>query len=275
MSEARSTVDHDAIANEVSGLLGTGRQVAPFSSRFDGFGMQDAYRVTAKVKALRERAGEVPVGRKIGFTNRTIWAEYGVYAPIWGYVYDRTMHDLASIRGEFSLRGLSQPKIEPEIVFGLAAAPRPGMKPRDLLSCIDWVAQGYEIVQSIYPDWRFAPADTVAACGLHGALLIGPRREVRGHEDDWASTLSGFEIDLLLDGKVVDHGAARNVLDGPLHALLHLLDVLAADSDNPPLVAGEVVTTGTLTRALDIRPGEVWSTRMAGVALEGTSVRFT
>jgi 2-oxo-3-hexenedioate decarboxylase len=269
------TVDHDAIAAEAFALLGAGKQVAPFSSRLDGFEMKHAYRVAAKVRALRERAGETPRGRKIGFTNRTIWAEYGVYAPIWGYVYDRTMHDLASVGGEFSLRGLSQPKIEPEIVFGFAAAPRPGMTPCDLLSCIDWVAQGYELVQSIYPDWRFAPVDTVAAYGMHGALLIGPRQAVRGNEDDWASSLSSFEIDLLLDGKVADHGAARNVLDGPLFAVRHLLDVLAADTDNPPLAAGEVVTTGTLTRALDIHSGETWSTRMTGVGLEGTSIKFT
>jgi len=32
----------------------------------------------------------MPVGRKIGFTNRTIWAEYNVYGPICGYVYNRT-----------------------------------------------------------------------------------------------------------------------------------------------------------------------------------------
>ena len=268
-------MDHDAIAGEAFALLGTGRQVAPFSSRFDGFDLKEAYRVAAKVRSLRERAGETPRGRKIGFTNRTIWAEYGVYAPMWGYVYDRTLHDLAAIGGEFSLRGLCEPKIEPEIAFGLAAVPRPGMSPDELMSCIDWLAQGYEIVQSVYPGWRFAPADTVAAVGMHGALLTGPRHKVRGHETSWVSSLSGLEIDLLRDGHVIDHGAARNVLDGPLFALLHLLDVLAADSDNPPVAAGEVITTGTLTRAFDIRPGEVWSTRMTGVALEGTSVRFT
>jgi hypothetical protein len=26
---------------------------------------------------MHERRGEMPVGRKIGFTNRTVWAEYG------------------------------------------------------------------------------------------------------------------------------------------------------------------------------------------------------
>jgi 2-oxo-3-hexenedioate decarboxylase len=43
---------------------------------------------------MHEMRGEVPVGRKIGFTNRTIRAEYNVYGPVWGYVYNRTVHNL-------------------------------------------------------------------------------------------------------------------------------------------------------------------------------------
>jgi 2-oxo-3-hexenedioate decarboxylase len=265
----------DAIAAEVLSLLGSGRQVAPFSQRYPAFDLRDAYGVTAKVRALREKSGETARGRKIGFHNRTIWAEFGVYAPIWGYVYDRTLHDLANIGEAFPLAGLPAPRIEPEIIFGLAAAPRPGMDMKELLSCIDWVAQGFEVVQSIYPDWRFAPADAVAAFGMHGALLVGPRHPLRGAEEALVSALSSFEIDLACNGEAVDHGLARNVLDGPLFALRHLIDVLAEDGSNPPLAAGEVITTGTLTGAPMIRPGEVWSTRLTGIALQGVTVRFS
>ena len=275
MSEAQEATNLDAIAAEAFSMLGSARQIAPFSSRYRDFDLADAYRVTTKVRALRERSGEIARGRKIGFTNRTIWAEYGVYAPIWGYVYDRTIHDLDNIDGTFSLAGLSDPRIEPEIVFGLSAAPRPGMNEAELLSCIGWAAQGFEIVQSIFPEWRFAAADTVAAFGLHGALLIGQRHPLRGAEAVWTSELSAFEIDLYRAGEPADHGSARNVLDGPLFALRHLVEVLARDQTNPPLAAGEIVTTGTLTRALPIRPGEAWSTRLTGIALEGASVRFT
>ena len=44
--------------------------------------------------ALHQRrlgAGWKPLGRKIGFTNRSIWPRYGVFEPIWGMVYDRTL----------------------------------------------------------------------------------------------------------------------------------------------------------------------------------------
>ena len=148
-------------------------QVAPFSSRHPDFELEDAYRVTAAVRALRERRGERPVGRKIGFANRTIWAEYNVHAPMWGYVYDRTVHDLPKEGMDVSVRDLAEPRIEPEIAFGLVAAPAAGMNKQALLGCIDWVAHGFEIVQSIFPNWTFLAADTIAAYGLHGALLSG------------------------------------------------------------------------------------------------------
>jgi 2-oxo-3-hexenedioate decarboxylase len=274
MSDTQAAPDLDAIAGEVCSILGTGRQIAPFSSRYPGFDLKQAYRVAAKVRALREKRGESPRGRKIGFTNRTIWAQYGVYAPIWGYVYDRTIHDLDDVRGRFSLAGLADPRIEPEIIFGLSAAPRPGMHAKELPACIGWVAQGFEVVQSAFPDWRFAAADTVAAFGLHGALLIGPRHPLCGAEEVWASALASFEIDLFRGGEPVDHGAAGNVLDGPLFALAHLIDALAEDSANPPLAAGEIVTTGTLTQALPVHAGEVWNTRLTGIALDGVRVEF-
>jgi 2-oxo-3-hexenedioate decarboxylase len=264
---------HD-IAKEVLAVLGTGRQLDPFSKVFPDFGLKDAYTVTAAVRAEREARGERSIGRKIGFTNRTIWAEYGVYAPIWGYVYDHTVQDLTSEGLTVSLNGLAEPRIEPEIMFGLAAPPEPGMNERQLIQCIDWIAHGFEIVQSIFPNWVFQAPDTVAAYGLHGKLFIGPRHSAASRPDEWIRKLARFEVDLSRNGTPVDHGVAANVLDGPLLALRHLVEALARDAQNPRLSAGEIVTTGTLTRAFPVVPGEEWSTTLTGLPLENARIRF-
>jgi len=55
---------------------------------------------------------------------------------------------------------------------------------------------------------------------------------------------------------------------------VHLVELLAVDRINPPLSAGEIVTTGTLTRALPVAPGETWMTKLTGVALDGIRVLF-
>ena len=94
------------------------------------------------------------------------------------------------------------------------------------------------------------------------------------HAADWGRTLSTFEIDLKRNGTVVDHSRATNVLGGPVSALRHLIDILARGQINPPLAAGEIVTTGTLTRALPVSGGETWTTELIGVALNGICVRF-
>ena len=86
--------------------------------------MAEAYAVTAELRRLREQRGERPVGRKIGFTNRTIWAQFGVDGPNWGDLFDTTVRDVP-ISFEFTLGEMPEPLIEPEIVFGLAGALAP------------------------------------------------------------------------------------------------------------------------------------------------------
>jgi 2-oxo-3-hexenedioate decarboxylase len=270
--ETDSRIDVPVIAAEAFGVLDTGRQIAPFSSRFPDFSLDDAYRVTAAVRQMREARGEIAIGRKFGFTNRTTWPDY---APMWGYVYDRTVHDLAGLGGTVSLAGLAEPRIEPEIVFRLAATPMLGMDERALLGCIDGVAHGFEIVQSIYPGWAFTAPDAVAAFGLHGALLLGPWHPISSNEEAWEQALSTFTVELLRDGETVDRGQASNVLGGPLSALRHLVELLARDSVNPPLTAGENITTGTLTRVPPVGLGEIWSTALTDVALDGIRVQFS
>src|SRR5262250_1467475 len=89
-----SPPDHEAIAIEALAAMDGARQIAPFSVRYPGLSLDDAYRISARLCALRTARGERVIGRKIGFTNRTIWAEYGVYAPMWGFVFDTTVRDL-------------------------------------------------------------------------------------------------------------------------------------------------------------------------------------
>ena len=260
------------IADEAAAAFNSGgRQIHPFSARHPSLTMDDAYGITALANEMRVAKGYRPVGRKIGFTNRRMWDEYGVHAPVWGYVYDRTLHDLAT---PLSLAPYSDPKIEPEIMFGLARAPSPGMDDDVLLTCVGWVAHGYEMVQSIFPGWKFAPPDAVIVDGHHGALLIGPRHEIGANAKEWLRALISFEIELFCDGKLMDKGHALNVLEGPLSTIRYLMDLLARDPDNPPLAAGEIVSTGTLTRALPVKPGESWTTELKGIPLENAALRF-
>jgi 2-keto-4-pentenoate hydratase len=143
----------------------------------------------------------------------------------------------------------------------LAKAPRADMDIAELANCIGWVAPAFEIVQSIYPGWRFDLADCVVAGALHGRLLIGPRIAAPSLD---LQRLPEIVVTLSKDGVEVEKGVGANALDGPIHALAHLVAVLDADPFNPPLAPGEIVSTGTLTDAWPIAPGEMWSARYRG-----------
>lgn len=260
-------------AEAILAALDGGRQIAPLSDADPAFDLAAAGRVSAALTRLRQDRGERPVGRKLGFTNRTIWAEYNVHAPIWGPVYDSTVRPLGP---DFALDALIEPRIEPEIVLRIGRAPQPGLAPAALIDCIDAVALGFEIVQSVYPGWRFRAPDTVAAAALHGALLHGPFVSVApGQAESWRASLAGFDLALHRNGTLADRGNSGNVLGGgPLAALAHLLQLLSDDPAATPLAAGEIVTTGTLTRALPEAPGETWSAVPEGLDLAPIELTF-
>ncbi|MGV3635665.1 MAG: 2-keto-4-pentenoate hydratase [Pseudorhodoplanes sp.] len=268
------TADIQAIAQDALAALDQARPIQPFTARYPDLDMDQAYDVAATIRALRIARGETPVGRKIGFTNRGIWAQYRIDRPIWGDMYAHTtrQHDPSEV---FALAGFCEPQIEPEIVFRLLRAPEPGMDDRAIFDCVEWVAHGFEIVQSIYPGWRFKVPDTVTGFGMHGALRFGePVAVTAKNREALFAELKSFIVILSRGDEVIETGRGTNVLDGPLSALRHLTGVLASDPLNPQLTAGEIVTTGTLTRAYPVNAGEVWSTSISGIPLSGLSIRF-
>jgi len=225
------------------------------------FDVAAAYRQSLAVREQRIERGEVPRGYKIGFTNRNIWPRYQVYAPIWGTVWNTTVTDCEA-HGSVSLSGCCQPRIEPEAVFGMLVCPPRDASLQQLFDAIEWVAPGFEIVQSHLPDWKFKAADTVADAGLHARLLVGRRRPVRtlaASASEFDAMLAATQVTLLHDDQIIDQGCGANVLDSPLRALHHFLQELRQCPGAPDLAAGDIVTTGTWTDAWPVQPGERWS----------------
>jgi 2-oxo-3-hexenedioate decarboxylase len=269
-----ASFDPDSLADELLALHETGSLVTPFSERHSGLTAEAGYRAAARLHASRLERGWKPLGRKVGFTNRTIWPRYGVYEPMWGTVYDRTVIFARAGRASVPLAGLAQPRIEPEICFRLRAAPPVTHDAEALLGAIEWVAHSIEIVQCHHPDWKLKIADCTADNGLHGRLIVGtpiPVAELPG----LAAKLPALEVDLRKGDAVVDRGTGSNVLGSPLEALAFLVEILSQQPDAPPLAAGELISTGTLTDAHPVAPGESWSTAFEGLPLKGLLVSFT
>ncbi len=250
------------------------QQIETFTSRIPEFDLHSAYAVAQLIHDDRVSTGARPAGRKIGFTNSAMWDVYGVREPIWAYMYNHTVTYLAKNTGSCSLGQFAAPMIEPEIVFHFRSAPPIGADVETLVGCIDWVAHAFEIVHCHYPGWKFQPADAVANCALHGTLLVGEPVDIDQLAPDPVTVLQSFSLELSCDGKLIEGGRGSNVLGNPLNALAHLIAVLSKQSKSLPIQADEIVTTGTVTTAKAIRPGESWHSKVQGIALPDLAVEF-
>jgi 2-oxo-3-hexenedioate decarboxylase len=262
---ARRLLDADA----------SGTTLDPITASTPSFDMDAAYEVQAEIAAARRSSGWTPVGRKIGFTNRTLWELYGVDAPMWASVWDRTLVRATDGVADVDLGGLVQPRIEPEVVFGLTGPVPPEGDAAEILRSVGWIAAGFEIVRCPFPGWRFALPDCAAAFGLHGRLVLGTPVAIEDERRDaLVASLASFEATLRRGDEVVDRGVGANVLGSPALALGHLARVVTSQSRHPQLAAGEIITTGTITDAWPVTAGETWRSDYGELGIDGLTVTF-
>jgi 2-keto-4-pentenoate hydratase len=159
----------------------------------------------------------------------------------------------------------------------MAATPPANASLDDLLACVEWVAPGFEVVQSHRPGWVFTAPDTVADGALHAALLVGAKVPVAQLPRDavqFDALLARSRVALRNGGETVEEGAGANVLEGPLHALHHFLQALRQCPGAADLQPGDVVTTGTWTDAWPVEAGQQWTAQF-DAPLSPLNVTFT
>jgi 2-oxo-3-hexenedioate decarboxylase len=267
-------MDATNLAKELIDLHDQPRLVPPFSARFPGLTAETGYAAARQLHAHRLAQGWKLAGRKNGFTNRGLWERYGVNGPMWGAVYDRTLSFARENKAVLSLEGLLQPRIEPEVCFKLKAPPPRTRNPALLLESIEWIAHSIEIVQCSHPGWKMTLPDCVADNALHGRLVVGTPVAVE-RIAGLAGALPFLKVGLFKNQEKIDQGSGANVLDSPLLSLAFLVEILAEQKDSPPLAAGEIISTGTLTDAYPVQAGETWSTDFHGFAARGMEITFT
>ncbi len=273
VADPKNEMTTEAIASELIDALDRTVLLSPLSARFPDLDLAAAYAVGAEITRRRRARGERTIGRKLGFTNQAYWSALGVDAPFWAHIYDCTVAFFDNSEGSVSIGRLAQPRLEPEIVLHFRSAPPTTAGEAELVTHIDWIAFGYEIVQCHFPDWSLQTVDVISDFGVHGALVVGPPLSVAELADP-VETLRNFTITLARDGVEQAHGGGANVLGSPLRALA---TVVTATKDLPgsePIQAGEIVTTGTLTSFHAVQAGDTWSAEPAGIGLDGLRVQI-
>src|SRR5262245_5839125 len=260
--------DLTALASELIAAYADRRtDLVPPSGSDSLFDLPAAYAVEKKLVRIRRERGHTTVGRKVGYANKAMWRALRLETLAWAHMYDDTVHYAADNSASLSIDAMCAPKIEPEVVFKLASPiPAGTAEPAAILEAVEWYAVGFEIIDCVFVDWKFQPADCVASFGLHAGLVIGEPRRV-GSADLWtlADQLARFKVQLGRDGEVVAEGSGRNVLRSPALCLGELASATTRQAGADPLRPGELVSSGTLTESHFIKAGQAWTVRVDGL----------
>lgn len=235
----------DALAGHLHDAASRRELVDPLTDAHPSLSVDDAYRIQDALVVLHVADGTRVVGAKLGLTSRAKQIEMHVHEPIGGWLTDRMV--LAD--GEdLVVASLGQPRVEPEIAFGLRdALAGANVTGADVLRATDWVAPAIEVLDSRYRDYRFTLPDVIADEASASRFVIGAPVSPDGLPLDLVGVV--FEA----DGALISTAAGAAVLGHPADAVAWWVRKVAAEGRG--LEAGAVVLSGALTGAIKVSPG--------------------
>jgi 2-oxopent-4-enoate/cis-2-oxohex-4-enoate hydratase len=238
--------------------------LAPLTERFTDISIDDAYRISQRMIALRVAAGEVVVGKKIGVTSKPVQEMLGVYQPDFGFLTNGMVFaDGADISIQ---EKLIQPRAEGEIAFRLRAdLAGPGVTETDVLAATESIMPCFEIVDSRIKDWQIKIEDTVADNASCGVYVLG-QTEVDPRDYD----LPNLHMKIFKNGELHSEGLGSAVQGNPLTAVAWLANTLG--EYGIPFKAGEIILSGSLVPLIPVVAGDKMSLEIEG--LGGCSCNF-
>lgn len=264
-------VDPRALAVELAAAYAAKQLVTAPTNRDGGLDLQTAYAVEAELRRLREEQGHRAIGVKVGFANRAMWRVLKLDTLVWAHIYDDTVRLAIDNAATLDIGRMVAPKLEPEIVFQLKSPVPEGADAAAALGAVEWIALGFEVIDTVYPEWKFTPVDFVASYGLHAALIVGSPLTIDASNDAaLAEQLAAFTVSVQKNGEKVAEGSGKNSLKSPALCLAELASAMA--KAGTPLQAGALISSGTLTEAQLAVSGDRFTATVDGIALPPLSV---
>lgn len=231
-------------------LLRAARERKPIpqpSRTFTGLQIEDAYRIQDLWVQARIQGGARMIGHKIGLTSRAMQIASKMTEPDYGRILDDALYnDGAQIRAEAFLK----PRLEVELAFIMGEdLEGPGTRIYDVMRAAEFVVPALEII-----DYRTevprAITDTIADNAAFGAMVVGGR-PIRPMDADirWVgATLSK-------NGLIEESGVSAAVMGHPAAGIAWLVNKLHAV--DAKLEKGQIVLSGSFTRPVDVKAGDV------------------
>lgn len=239
------------------------KPMAPLTNQAPGMTPEEGYRVQLAWINERLARGARVVGKKIGLTSRAMQEMLDVFEPDYGHVLDTMMVPFGE---PVPVSELVQPKVEAELAFILERDVPAGATVMDVLQATRLIVPALEIVDSRVENWQIKLPDTIADNASSGRVVLA-NKGLSPVALDLACVGMVFER----NGEIIATGAGAAVLGHPAAAVAWLANKLA--QFDIPLKAGEVILSGAVTAAVDVRPGDHFAARF-GDGLGSVSARF-
>lgn len=217
--------------------------------------LDDAYRVQAAWLDLKLARGETMAGHKIGLTSRAMQAAMNITTPDSGFLTDSMVFQPDST---LAAADFCDPKIELELCFVLAEdLSGPDLSIDQVLDATDHVSPAIELIAA--RSFRRDPetgrtrtvVDTIADNAADAGIICGGQR-IAPREVDlrWVAALA-YRNDV-----IEETGVAAGVLDHPAEGIVWL--ARRYHEQGLKLEAGQSILSGSFTRPIDSRPGDVF-----------------
>lgn len=211
-------------------------------------GEAEAYALQA---AAAEAAGLTRIGWKVAATSDAAVELLDVSGPSIGPVFAELTH---ASPAEVAVFAAQDPAVECEFAFRLAddlpADAAPYGRER-VAAAVGAVLPAVEVVASRFEGGFRGVGDALTIadfCFNHGWVHGDPIADWQAHD----LTLAAIRLEQ--NGETVADGVGANVLGDPMTALVFAADKAA--EIGRPLVAGDVVSTGTCTGVVPVAPGD-------------------
>ncbi|MCR4441982.1 MAG: fumarylacetoacetate hydrolase family protein [Peptococcaceae bacterium] len=250
-------------SEEISRLAAELRQAAKekqpipaLTERKPDLSIEEAYRIQLENVEMAVGEGKRIVGKKIGLTSKAMQQFLGVGEPDYGHLFDSMVWDEEA---PVSTGTLLQPKVEAEIAFVLGEDLQgPGITLTDVLRATEGVIPAFEVIDSRIKDWKIKIQDTIADNASSAGIVLGSQLVPVDRVN-----LKHVGLVLEKNGIIVETAAGAAVMGHPALAVAWLANKLG--TMGVPLKKGEIILSGSLTKALEVRAGDLFIAAFGGL----------
>ncbi|ABH00065.1 2-hydroxypenta-2,4-dienoate hydratase (plasmid) [Rhodococcus jostii RHA1] len=239
----------------------TRQPIDPLVARYPGIDVVDAYEI--QLLGIRRRVGRGAriVGHKVGLSSKVMQDMMNVDEPDYGHLLDDMM---LTESVPIAVRAYCAPRVEVEVGFILGAdLPGSGCVEDDVIRATTAIVPSIELIDSRIANWQIKIEDTIADNASSAGVVLGRNRLDPSSVD---LTDVGVEVHVAdatdPTPRFLAKGRSDAVLGNPATSVAWLANKVSAFGVS--LRAGDLVLPGSLTRALEVHPGDTFTASFGG-----------